>query len=239
MASVKTGIDIIGHEMNILTASLSNYRKQKTLSGEARTLNNALLDIRIDSEKAREKDLRIRSRIEEISDRLGQLNKELENLSADTSMEEIKKKKAALWEQERKRDELTRAYTTLSMTASHVFRKAEKIATKQRHPSEVAALQRVMDLLSDHSVPEPGDLVSALTTACPIAERMIGAGEIVLKNKEERGIFSDPGTFCSDMRTACSDVRNQDAECRNIQDALSSHPVRVKMNALEREKIQL
>ena len=68
---------------------------------------------------------------------------------------------------------------------------------------------------------------------------MIGAGEIVLKNKEERGIFSDPGIFCSDMRTACTDVRNQDTECRNIQDALSSHPVRVKMNTLEREKIQL
>ena len=239
MASVKTGIDIIGHEMNILTASLSNYRKQKTLSGEARTLYNALLDIRTDLEKAREKDLRIRSRIEEISGRLEHLKRELDTLSADTGMDEIKKKKAALGEQERKRDELTRAYTTLSMTASHVFRKAEKIATKQRHPSEVAALQRVMDLLSDHTVPEPGDLVSALTTACPIAERMIGAGEIVLKNKEERGIFSDPGIFCSDMRTACTDVRNQDTECRNIQDALSSHPVRVKMNTLEREKIQL
>ena len=52
MASVKTGIDIIGHEMNILTASLSNYRKQKTMSGEVRALYNALLDIRTDSEKA-------------------------------------------------------------------------------------------------------------------------------------------------------------------------------------------
>ena len=154
-------------------------------------------------------------------------------------MDEIKKTKDALGEQERKRDELARAYTTLSMTASHVFRKAEKIATKQRHPSEVAALQRVMDLLSDHTVPEPGDLVSALTMACPIAERMIGAGEIVLKNKEERGIFSDTETFCSEMRTACMEVRNQETECRNIQDVLSLHPVRVKMNTMEREKIQL
>ena len=56
MASVKTGIDIIGHEINALTTSLTDYRKQKTMSDEARSLYNALLDIRIDSEKAREKD---------------------------------------------------------------------------------------------------------------------------------------------------------------------------------------
>ncbi len=75
--------------------------------------------------------------------------------------------------------------------------------------------------------------------ACPIAERMIGTGEIILKNKEERGIFSDTGQFCTEMRTACTDVKNQEAGCRNIQDALSSHPVLVKMKTLEREKTQL
>jgi hypothetical protein len=68
---------------------------------------------------------------------------------------------------------------------------------------------------------------------------MIGSGEIILKNKEERGIFSDTGQFCTEMRTACTDVRKQETECRNIQDSLSSHPVLVKMNTLEREKTNL
>jgi len=46
-----------------------------------------------------------------------------------------------------------------------------------------------MELLSDHMVPDTGDLASALATACPVAERMIVAEEITLKNKEERAIF--------------------------------------------------
>src|SRR4030042_391833 len=43
MASVKTGIDIIGHEINTLTTSLTDYRKQKTMSEEARPPYTALI----------------------------------------------------------------------------------------------------------------------------------------------------------------------------------------------------
>ena len=239
MAAVKTGIDIIGHEINALTTSLTNYRKQKTLSDGARSLYTALLDIRTDSEKALEKDHRIRTRIADSTNRIEHLKKELENLSIDSGMDEIKKIKFTLDDKEKKRDELTRTYTTLSMTASHVFRKAEKIATKQRHPVEISPLRHVIDLLSDHTVPNPDDLASAISMACPIAERMICSGDIILKNKEERGIFSDTIQFCTEMRTACTDVRKQETDCRNIQESLSSHPVLVKMNSLEREKMNL
>jgi predicted nucleic acid-binding Zn-ribbon protein len=239
MKAVKIGIDAIGREINTITTSLTAYRKQITLTHEVRTLYNALYDIRTDSGKALEKDHRIRTRIAEITSRIEHLKKELENLSVDAGMDEIKKTKFVLDGREKKRDELTRTYTTLSMTASHVFRKAEKIATKQRHPAEISIIRHIIDLLSDHTVPDPDDLVSALTMACPIAERMIGAGEIVLKNKEERGIFSDTGQFCMEMRTASTNVREQETECRNIQDSLSSHPVLVKMNTLEREKANL
>jgi hypothetical protein len=239
MASVKTGIDIIGHEINALTASLTSYRKQKALSEEARSLYNALIDIRTDLEKALGKDQRIKARISEINGRLADLKSELENLSADRGMDEIKKIRSTLDEREKGREELTRAYTTLSMTASHVFRKAEKIATRQHHPAEISTLRQAIELLSDHTVPEPEDLVSALTLACPIAERMIDAGEIVLKNKEERAIFSDAGQFCSEMRIACRDVRTRESECRHIQESLTSHPILVKRGTLEREKIQL
>lgn len=239
MASVKTGIDIIGHEINALTTSLTDYRKQKTMSDEARSLYNALLDIRIDSEKAREKDHRITARITEITSRIETLKNGLADLSADAEMDKITQTRSTLDEREKKREELTRAYTTLSMTASHVFRKAEKIATKQRHPAETSTLLHTIELLSDHVVPDPEELDSALDKASPIAERMIAAGEITLKNKEERGIFSDTAQFRRDIRTTCTAVKVQENESRAIQESLSSHPVLVKMSAMEREKTQL
>jgi hypothetical protein len=68
---------------------------------------------------------------------------------------------------------------------------------------------------------------------------MIGAGEIALKNKEERAIFSDTGKFCTELCLICTDIITQESACKSEQDALSSHPVLVMKNSLEREKTQL
>jgi hypothetical protein len=239
MKAVKTGIDAIGREINAITALLTTYRKQKALMKTIRTLHDALLDIRIDSEKSLDKDKRITTRITEITHRIACIEKELMDLTSDARMKEVNEKKSALGEMEKKRDERIRSYTALSMTAAHVFRKAEKIATKQRHATEISTLRHAVDLLSDHTAPDAKDLATALTTACPVAQRMIDAGEIVLKNKEERAIFSDTGRFCTEMCTTCTDIITQELACKSEQDLLSSHPVLVMKNSLEREKTQL
>ena len=82
--------------------------------------------------------------------------------------------------------------------------KQKKSPQNNTIPLKFQLSDRYIDLLSDHTVPDPDNLASALTLACPITERMIATGEIVLKNKEERGIFSDTGQFCTEMRTACT-----------------------------------
>ena len=239
MKAVKTGIDAIGREMNVITTSLTTYRKQKALMNRIQALYDALHDIRIDSEKSLEKSQRISTRITEITQRIAVIEKELMELPSDPGMNEVNEKKSALNEMEKKQTEITRTYAALSMTVSHVFRKAEKIATKQRQPTEISTLRHAIGLLSNHTVPDTEELESALTRACPIAQRMIDAGEIVLKNKEERAVFSDTGRFCTEMCTTCTGIRTQELACRNLQNAIVSHPVLVMMNSREREKIQL
>ena len=239
MKAVKTGIDAIGRELNMITGFLTAYRKQKELMITIRKLHEALLDIRIDSEKSLDKDKRITTRITEITQRISCIEKELTGLTSEAKMKEVNEKKSTLREMEMKRDERIRSYTALSMTAAHVFRKAEKIATKQRHTTEISTLRHIVDLLSDHTAPDIKDLESALATACPVALRMIDTGEIVLKNKEERAIFSDTGRFCTEMYTICTDILTQELACKSVQDSLSSNSVLVTMNSLEREKTQL
>ena len=239
MKAVKTGIDAIGREINAITALLTAYRKQKALMNTIRTLHDALIDIRIDSEKSLEKDKRITTRITEITHRITCIEKELMDLTSDAAMKEVNEKKSALGGMEKKRDDQIRSYTALSMTAAHVFRKAEKIAIKQRHATEISTLRHTVDLLSDHTAPDSKDLALSLTTAFPVAQRMIDAGEIVLKNKEERAIFSDTGRFCTEMCAICTDIITQELACKSVQDSLSSHPVLMMMKSLEREKTQL
>ena len=239
MKTVKSGIDAIGREINEITASLARYRKEKTLIDAALSLHTALLDISEDIQKADEKDKRITLRVTEMTDRITAIDKELQAIPADEKVTEITVLKAALLEAKNRRDAAIRTNAALSMTASHVFRKAEKIAIRQKHPSEISLLRHTMELLSDHTVPDTQDLAAALAAACPVAERMIAAGEIALKNKEERAIFSDTTQFSADICASCSGLVLQEESCRIAEEKLVSHPLLVKIHSLEREKAQL
>ncbi len=239
MKAVRAGIDAIGHEINEITASLGRYRKEQGQIDAARSLHTALLEISADIRKAEEKNNRISLRITELDERRLAIEKELVAYPADTRMDEVNILKKALNEAENSRDAVMRTNAALSMTASHVFRKAEKIAVRKKHPSEISVLRRAMELLSDHTVPDTEDLSAVLAAACPVAERMIGDEEITLKNREERAIFSDTKKFCGEICTSYTDLGLAEEACRIAQEKLASHPFLVRIHSLEREKAQL
>jgi hypothetical protein len=239
MKDSRAGIDVIGREINAITAALGEYRKERATLTEVRLLHASIHDSMQDLGRAREKYQRISQRIRETAERIDAIDREMAALPSDPRMTEVDAKRSALKEVEVQRDDRARAYAALSMTASHVLRKAEKIAAKQKHPGEMAILKHAMFLLSDHELPDPDEIEKAMTAASPIAERMIEAGEISLKNKEERAVFADTAHFCSDMSRTCSDLRRFEENCRAAQEALQTHPLIAKSGSLAREKAQL
>ena len=238
MKSVKTGIDAMGREINGITAGLSAYRKLMAITTEVRSLHATLVTMKEDLTRSTEKDTRIEKRIAECTARIAAIDTELAELNTGERIQEIAEQKSALLALEKARDDAIRHYATLSMTASHVFRKAEKISQKQHHNPETAALRHVMDLLSDHAIPDQADLAEALKHACPVAGRMIESGEIALKNKEERAVFSDTARFCSDMCTAGREVNVHEQTYVAAEENLAGHPLLSRMQSLEREKKQ-
>lgn len=239
MKAIRQKIDVIGREVNQITHSLAGYRREKALIDAARSVHTALEDIDADIRKAVDKDQRITVRIHDMTERESAISRELAALDSDAGAVEVTGLESALRDRETERDAAARTYAALSMTASHVLRKAEKIATKQKHPSETAVLRHTIKLLSDHEVPETEALRESLATACPIAMRMIDSGEIVLKNKEERAVFSGTRSFGDDVCTACTSLKEREIACHTLQEKISLHPLLQKKNSLEREKGQL
>lgn len=238
--AVKMSVDAMGREMNILTASLAEYQKQKAAIDAVHALYQSVRDMKEDLELSGEKERRITARISEISSRIGEIEKEEAALASDTEgSRAIEECRFALAELEKNRNEITRNYAARSMTASHVFRKAENIAARQHRTADVTALRHAIAILSNHDMPGPSDLSSALAAACPVAQRMIEAGEIPLKNREEREVFSDSNSFCTMMSELCTELTSGDEKCMHAETTLSTHPRLVRTSSLIREKTQL
>jgi hypothetical protein len=68
---------------------------------------------------------------------------------------------------------------------------------------------------------------------------MIGAGNIELKNKEERAVFLNTGRFCTEMCSIGTEIKAQELACSNLRQAISSNMVLMKIHSMEREKTQL
>jgi hypothetical protein len=239
MKAARTGIDAMGREMNDITAALATYRRQIAALHDAQATCTTLLDIKADLQKARERDLRTKQRIREITERIAGIDQEHTDLMADPRMRDADGKKTALHDLEKHHEETARTYAAISMTASHVLRKAEKIAARQNNPSKTNPIQHAMILLSHHELPDTAELGAALAAAYPVTERMIEAGEIPLKNKEERAIFSNASHFCTEICTTCERLVREEEACTLARDALSAHPVILKTHSLEREQAQL
>ncbi|MDD1685072.1 MAG: hypothetical protein LUQ19_04180 [Methanoregula sp.] len=239
MKAIRLKIDTIGREVNQITTSLAEFRKEKTLIDAARSVHSALEEIDADLRKAADKDQRIAARIREMTERESAIDRELSALASDARVAEVTGLESALREKETERDSAVRTYAALSMTASHVLRKAEKIATKQKHSAEIAVLRKTIGLLSDHEIPEVNKLRESLGASCPVAKRMIDAGEILLKNKEERAVFSSTLSFGDDICAGCAVLKEKEHACHTLQENLALHPLLQKKNSLEREKSQL
>jgi len=238
MKAVKTGIDTMGREINGLTAALSAYRRTMAITTEVRSLHSAISTQKEELGRSLEKDARIDRRIADMTARISAIEQELGQINSGGTTEEIAEQRSALVACGKARDDAVRQYAALSMTASHVFRKAEKLSQKQHNKPETEALRHVMELLSNHAIPETEKLAGALNLAFPVASRMIDSGGIPLKNKEERALFSDTAKFCTDMCAAAREVRDHEDACIAAEQKIAGHPILTRMNSLEREKTQ-
>jgi hypothetical protein len=239
MKTVRDGIDAIGREINAMTGTLAWFREEMARIEEAKKTYGGLADIQKDIEKSFEKESRIKQQISNLKARITQCAEELATLEHDESQGILAEQRRALQGIIEERDRTVRRYSILSMTASHVLRKAEKLAHKQHRHADEAMLRRAMDLLSDHTVPDATDLAQTLAAACPIAVRMVESGEVSLKNKEERSLFLDPAGFISTIGELSETYIGQTTKYDAAERALRTHPVIARSDNLKREKNQI
>ena len=239
MKDIRAGIDAIGHEINTMTKALGRYNEESARIAAAREAMAAFSGARAEHAASFGREERIRERIAGTARRLDEIMAETARLSADESLGTLDAVRARCDTLTKERDDLLRHYAALSMTSSHVFRKAEKIAVRKKLSKEVRILKEAMEILSHHEVATAAEVTGALDAACPVVLGMIGEGDILLKNREERTVFSDTSAFSAEMGALCTKYGESVEQCRKEEEILLSHPVPARLRSLEREKGQL
>ncbi len=239
MKAIRMGIDEMGRGINTINPLLAAYRQRMAEVKAARAILDEIGTLRTDYTRSEERRQRMQVRCGEITGRCTAIDTELAGLPADPAMPEVEGLKKELAVLEGRRDEALRTYSALSMTASHVFRKAEKLASRDRHAPGGATLRAAMETLSDHNIPAPDPLGAALNAAWPVTLPLIEAGQISLKNKEERSMFADTVRFTNEICDAAATFRSLEQHCRQAESLLAGHRITMLMQSLAREKVQL
>jgi cell division protein FtsB len=73
---------------------------------------------------------------------------------------------------------------------SHILRKSEKLVSRSQGAAAAKGLEEAVDLLAGSGIPGKDQLLPVLRKTLPVVSSMVQAGEITLKNKEERELFS-------------------------------------------------
>jgi hypothetical protein len=121
---------------------------------------------------------------------------------------------------------------------SHLLRKGEKVLQKGEGGAPTRDLELVVDALTVSGLPDEEQVVPGLVRVLPLICSMIESGDIVLKNKEEKELFS--GTTDIPARLAgCYRKRNlADSRLKATEREIADHPVVIRVRKLEREKVQ-
>jgi hypothetical protein len=117
----------------------------------------------------------------------------------------------------------------------HVFDKGEKIATRSHDIPSSKLLQKVT-----HYVPPSGEgpreeFVAAITAGIPLVMKMVSKGAIILKNKEEKMIFSDPARYVGEIQTLLSRSDALEAAIRTEEERFRMHPLCRERDLLDQE----
>ncbi len=235
MKDVSACVADIGRAINAMNGPIMAYREEMDRITEALRVHAALSDIGTDLAHSSEKEVRMARRIVEIEGRvaacresLGELEREMGRSALDDREREISALK-----DEHERTE--RHYATVSMTASHVLRRAAKVARHPRRPADETALARAILILSDHDIPQAGVIGQVLDAAFVPVERMIATGDVSLRNPDERTLFASGEAFSRGICNPCTQLGNLAASIGSAEAAFAAQPVVARHASLTRE----
>ena len=121
---------------------------------------------------------------------------------------------------------------------SHLLRKGEKVLQKGESRSVAKDLELVVDAITVSELPAEEQVIPGLVRVLPLIGSMIENGDIVLKNKEEKEIFSRNTDIPARLSEYYRKRNLADSRLKAVEREIAENPVVVEVRRLEREKLR-
>jgi hypothetical protein len=235
MKEIRETVDLIGREMNAMTPVIATARSRRArIAGIRADLArfHAAVDeqitgmaevtgIRQDIENTERERILIRDQIREIQEAVehGVLKREKEEL---------------LHVQQAYHDEERALHADLAVLL-HVYRKGEKVLGRIHGAAAAKEIEAVVHMLSGTGIPEEGQLQPNLVRTLPPVMSMIASGEIALKNKEEKEIFSGDCDISARVREGYARTEGARIRFQGKERAYQDHPLQADLRAARKK----
>ncbi|MDK2916936.1 MAG: hypothetical protein PWR25_1493 [Euryarchaeota archaeon] len=228
MKEVRAAVKDLGREVNAMNEPLVRARAGRRQVGDVRESYASLLRIREEYAAAEGQVREYGAALAEAERAIQKAEEERAALNRRPDYAhklEIEERIRAL---DAAGEEADREMAALRTTATHVLRKAVKVAEKAGDRAAAASIDRALDAYTG----DGDDPVGLIETAMPAVLAMIQRDELPLKNQDELRLFSDAETLPAAMKQALEKQRDVREKLAAEQEALAALPVVIEEQRL-------
>ena len=190
MKEIREVVDQIGREMNAMTPSIAEARGKKALLSAVRADLSRFISAEAELKRGNEEIIKVKGEIdreererEQIHGRIRELKDEVDAGDLQDMREEVSALHSEYLREER-------ALQADLAVLSHVLRKGEKVLGRTMGSASARDLEALVDTLSGSGIPAEDQVIPGLVRSLPLIQSMIVSGDLTLKNKEEKELFT-------------------------------------------------
>ncbi len=195
MREIRDGIRDFGRGINAMTGMIDRYRTGLQQVNEIRRIHDRMSQVRTDYAAILEQIPLQQDAVAAGNIRIADIREALSRREQEGASAARTDLEAQIRGLEQRKDEIARRYASLRVTAVRVFGRGAKVAERGGDRAAARRFRRVLELLDDPDLGEGADRTGSVAAAIPDVMALLGRGDLVLKNREERRLFSDTATL--------------------------------------------
>ncbi|NYT04791.1 MAG: hypothetical protein GKC04_00240 [Methanomicrobiales archaeon] len=204
MQELKSEIRIVGTGINTMTGHIEAAEKELAALETMRNRYTDLLHLAGEYRTAKNRWEDIWSHIPRDEERIRAVTAEIAKIRAHDEINSLNAARDAIEGLTREKSAIGHEYSRTVAASANVLRKAEHAAEGERNDQLIRSIRHVRDLLDHPPHHDPVTLAEGISVIMPDLMRLIGTGDIVLKNKQEKHLFADTEVLAATIRDICT-----------------------------------